>query len=176
MKYNGVWKWKVSHLSNHRVWLLRLCVARSQPLLFARNRYGPRETYKHKMVAVNRLRGFTDDLAFPFLMIYKATLYLNGHSKFKTTLQHKVCIIVVLTIARSRVGWHQTLMESWLAWKLGNDKSLPCLIGNSKFYRPRCCRPPDPLLPSSLRPRAIVNRVVHSTWAIVLPVARKYMK
>ena len=37
-------------------------MARSQPLLFARNRYGPRETYKHKMDAVNILRGFTNQV------------------------------------------------------------------------------------------------------------------
>ena len=50
-------------------------MARSQPMLFARNRYGPRETYKHKMDAVNILRGFTDCLTFPFSKIYKATSY-----------------------------------------------------------------------------------------------------
>ena len=33
------------------------------------------ETYKHKMDAVNILRGFTDCLTFPFSKIYKATFY-----------------------------------------------------------------------------------------------------
>ena len=50
-------------------------MARSQPLLFARKRYGPRETYKHKMDALNILRGLTDCLMFPFSKIYKATFY-----------------------------------------------------------------------------------------------------
>ena len=50
-------------------------MAQSQPLLFARNRYGPRETDKHKMDAVNILRGFTDYLTFPVSKIYKATFY-----------------------------------------------------------------------------------------------------
>ena len=50
-------------------------MARSQPLLSARNRYGPRETFKHKMDAVNLLRGFTDCLTFPFSKIYKDTFY-----------------------------------------------------------------------------------------------------
>ena len=50
-------------------------MARSQVLLFTRNRYGPRETYKHKMDAVNIPRGFTDCLTFPFSKIYKATFY-----------------------------------------------------------------------------------------------------
>ena len=33
---------------------LRICMARSQPLLFVRHRYGPRETFKRKMEAVDR--------------------------------------------------------------------------------------------------------------------------
>ena len=45
---------------------LRVFKARSQPLLFARNRYGPRKTYKHKMEAVDRLHGFIDCLTFFF--------------------------------------------------------------------------------------------------------------
>ena len=53
-------------------------MARSQPLLFARNRYGPRETDKHKLDAINILRGFTDCLTFPFSKIYKATFYHYG--------------------------------------------------------------------------------------------------
>ena len=35
--------------------------------------------------------------------------------------------------------------------------------GNSQNYRPRCCGQPDSLSPEDARPRAIVDRVVHST-------------
>ena len=41
-----------------------LCTVRSQPLLFARNICGPREAYKHKIEAVDRLSGFTNCLNF----------------------------------------------------------------------------------------------------------------
>ena len=61
----------------------RICMARSQPLLFVRNGYGPRETYKHKLEAVYRfidcLKIFFSKIYLAIVYHYAAQVYLSGH-------------------------------------------------------------------------------------------------
>ena len=61
-----------------------LCIwmARSQPLLFARNRYGPRENYKHKMEVVGRLHRFINCLNFFSFRSYFDRPYINTPPKY----------------------------------------------------------------------------------------------
>ena len=115
-----VWKWKVSHLGHHTFWFLRLCMARSQPLLSPKNRYGPRETYKHKIYCVDSQTAWL----FPFWRYIKWPLSLRcpntcisktGTPGFRLH-KHTVWIIIQSTIWRViRQAWLSTMASAFIA-------------------------------------------------------------